>query len=102
MRNVLKLSAVALVLAASVFGQASAINGEISGTVSDPSGAAIAGATVEATNTGTGLKRSVKTGDTGLYRITLLPLGAYEVEVQAPGFGPRKVTGVALSAGSVA
>src|ERR1043166_9285720 len=102
MRNVLQMSVLALVLAAGVFGQASAINGELTGTVTDPSGAAIAGATVQATNTGTGLKRSVKTGDSGLYRITLLPLGAYEIEVQAAGFGSKKVTGITLSAGSVA
>src|SRR3954453_396589 len=102
MRNILKLSGVALVWAASVFGQASAINGEITGTVTDPSGAAIAGATVQATNTQTGLKQSAKTSDSGLYRITLLPLGPYEVEVQAAGFGTRKTTGIVLTAGSIA
>src|SRR6266478_9441235 len=102
MRNTLKLSAIALLWAASVFGQASAINGEIAGTVTDPSGAAITGATVQVTNTQTGLKQSAKTGDTGLYRITLLPLGPYEVEVQSAGFGSKKITGIALSAGSVA
>ena len=50
----------------------------------------------------TGLKQSVKTGDSGLYRFTLLPLGPYEVEVQAPGFGTKKVTGIVLSAGAIA
>jgi hypothetical protein len=51
MRNNWKLSALVfglgLALGANVFGQASAINGEITGTVADPSGAAISGATVE-------------------------------------------------------
>src|SRR5215471_6932517 len=102
MNNVWKSGAIALLLAASVFGQASAINGEITGTVTDSSGAALAGATVQVTNTDTGLRQSVKTGDTGLYRVTLLPLGRYEVEVQAQGFGTKKVTGLALSAGQIA
>jgi hypothetical protein len=102
MQNVWKSGAMALLLAASVFGQASAINGEITGTVTDSSGAAIAGAGVQVTNTDTGLKQSVKAGDTGLYRVTLLPLGRYEVEVQAQGFGTKKVTGLALSAGQIA
>ena len=91
-----------LVLAANVFGQASAINGEITGTVTDPSGAAVSGAAVQVTNTDTGFKQSAKTGDTGLYRFTVLPLGTYEIEVQASGFGAARRTGVVLSAGATA
>src|SRR5260370_26704683 len=101
MRNNWNLSAfvvgVGLVLAANVFGQAAAINGEITGTVTDPSGAAISGATVQVTNTDTGFKQSTKTGDTGLYRFTLLPLGTYEIDVQAAGFGTTRRTGLALN-----
>jgi hypothetical protein len=84
------------------FGQASAINGEINGTVTDPSGAAVAGATVQASNAGTGFKQSAKTGDSGLYRFGLLPLGSYEVEVQAAGFAAAKRTGIVLTAGYIA
>src|SRR5258706_5467396 len=102
MRNIWSFGALALLLVSRVFGQTSAINGEISGTVTDATGAAIAAASVQATNTDTGLKQSVKTGDTGLYRITVLPLGSYELEVQAPGFGAKKVTGIVLTAGSTA
>src|SRR5690242_18980532 len=101
MQSILRLSAIALIAVGSVFAQSSAINGEITGTVTDPSGAAIAGATVQATNTETGLKQSVKTTDAGLYWITLLPLGTYEVEVQSSGFAARKVTGIVLTAGLV-
>lgn len=102
MRLLLKLSAIGLLSAAGLLAQVAAMNGEITGTVTDPSGAAIVGANVQATNLDTGLKQSAKTGDSGLYRITLLPLGAYEVEVQAQGFGVKKVTGIALSAGRTA
>ncbi|MCX6626086.1 MAG: carboxypeptidase-like regulatory domain-containing protein [Candidatus Solibacter sp.] len=106
MRNNWKLSALVvgfgLALAANVFGQASAINGEITGTVTDPSGAAVSGATVQISNTDTGFKQSAKTGDAGLYRFAVLPLGTYAVEVQAPGFGTIRRTGIALSAGATA
>src|ERR1035441_5968456 len=91
-----------LALTANVFGQASAINGEITGTVTDPSGAAIAGATVEISNTDTGFKQSTKTGDSGLYRFTVLPLGTYEIAVQAAGFGATRRSGIVLSAGATA
>jgi hypothetical protein len=89
-------------MAPSVFGQTSAINGEITGTVTDPSGAAIANAAVQISNSGTGFKLSAKTAETGLYRFTVLPLGTYEVVVEAPGFAPAHRTGVALSAGATA
>src|SRR5205809_6315208 len=72
------------------FGQASAMNGEINGIVTDPSGAAVAGATVQVSNLQTGFRQSAKTGDTGLYRFGLLPLGSYDVEVQAAGFAASK------------
>ena len=105
MRNGRKLSTPLVclgLLAANCFGQTSAMNGEISGTVTDPSGAAVAGATVNATNTVTGFKQSVKTADTGLYRLTLLPLGTYDLEVQAAGFGAAKRTNIPVIVGQAA
>jgi hypothetical protein len=78
------------------------MNGEISGTVTDPSGAAVAGATVNVTNTVTGYKLSSKTAETGLYRLTLLPLGMYDLEVQASGFGTAKRTGIPVTVGATA
>jgi hypothetical protein len=88
-------------LAPASFGQAGANTGEISGTVVDSSGAAVVDATVTATNTGTGFKQSARTSETGIYRLTLLPLGSYEVETQATGFAGSKHTGVELNAGAV-
>src|SRR5689334_694108 len=102
MRNKFELFLLAAVLAANAFGQAAAINGEITGTVTDPSGAAVAGATVNVTNTDTGYKLTTKTADSGLYRLTLLPLGAYEIDVQAAGFAAAKRTGIPLMAGQTA
>ena len=106
MRSNCRLSALVVglgfALVANVFGQASAINGEITGTVTDPSGAAISNAVVQIGNTDTGFKLSTKTGESGLYRFTVLPLGTYDIAVQAPGFATTRRTGIALSAGATA
>src|SRR5436305_5854963 len=106
MRNQWKLSALivglGLALTANLLGQAAAMNGEITGTITDPSGAAVSGATVEISNADTGFKQSAKTGESGLYRFAVLPLGTYEIAVQAAGFGPAKRTGITLTAGLTA
>src|SRR5689334_9829623 len=78
-------------------GQSSAINGEITGTVTDPSGAGVTGATVQVTNTGTGFKQTAKTIESGLYRFPLLPLGTYDLDVQAPGFTEYRQTGIVVT-----
>jgi hypothetical protein len=82
------------------FGQAAAINGQIEGTITDPSGAVISGAGVEALNQGTGFKRSAKTDEAGFFRFTVLPLGSYTVTVDASGFAQEKRLGIVLNAGS--
>src|SRR4051812_42943454 len=84
------------------FGQASAINGQIEGTVLDPAGAAIAGAAVAVTNTSTGYTQKGETSNGGLYRFSVLPLGTYEVTVESSGFAPVKRTGIVLTAGYTA
>src|SRR5829696_976036 len=61
------------------FAQSQATTGQIAGAVTDSQGAALPNATVKATNTQTGLERSVNTSDDGLYRIVLLPPGVYKV-----------------------
>ena len=69
------------------------------GTVLDPSGAAIAGAEVTATNEGTGAATIVTTNDVGEFTLTSLQRGAYTLEINASGFKPHRETGLALSAG---
>ena len=82
------------------FGQASAMNGEISGTVTDPAGGSIPNAVVNITNSGTGFRQTAKTGDSGLYRFTVLPLGSYGLEAQATGFATAKRAGIEVEAGA--
>ena len=78
--------AVCLGLLASVPALAQKITGDISGTIADPSGAAVRAATVRAENTATGEKASATTNDTGFYRLVNLSPGQYKLAVEAQGF----------------
>ena len=78
--------AIILVLAPSTWAQS--FRGSIRGKVTDPSGSTIAGATVSAQNTGTGLVRKATTGDDGGYVLAELPAGVYTVTATAAGLSP--------------
>jgi len=60
--------------------------GAITGTVTDPSGAVIAGVKITAKDRTTGLERSTTTGDGGTYRFSLLPPSVYQLQFSATGF----------------
>lgn len=62
------------------------VTGNITGTVTDSSGAIISGATVTAKNVGTGVETPATTNDSGAYTIRFLPIGQYTVSVAATGF----------------
>ncbi len=64
----------------------SASTGALAGTVTDPSGAVISGATVTATSLATGQTRTATTDANGLYKFSLLPPGNYSVNFSAKGF----------------
>lgn len=68
----------------------------ILGSVTDSTGAAIAGATVAVTEESTSLQRSVKSGDDGRFLIPLLPIGSYRMRVEATGFNAFVQTGIRL------
>jgi hypothetical protein len=67
-------------------GTAQTVTGTIRGTVTDPSGAIVSGATVTATNTATSVATVTRTNDTGEYSIRFLQIGQYKVTVSASGF----------------
>ena len=71
--------------------------GNIKGTVADPNGGLVAGATVEAVNAQTGEKRSTTTTDAGTFSITNLPVGIYTLTATATGFGPGTAKEVQVS-----
>jgi len=72
------------------------VTASISGTVTDASGAAVVGATVTATNTDTGVKLTQQTNAQGFYSFQSLPIGKYNIEVEARGFKTYRETGVTV------
>jgi len=82
--RILSLSVVCVLLAVCVFAQSD--RGTITGAISDPAGAVVANAPVQAKNLGTGAVYDGATSDTGNYTLLQLPPGAYQLTVTVPGF----------------
>jgi hypothetical protein len=76
----------ALLLALAQAAIAQEITGAITGKVTDPSGAAIVGATVIARDADRGTASRTTTNEVGLYNLARLPIGRYEIRVEASGF----------------
>jgi len=85
MYNLIRCCVLMSVAAVAAYSQAAAINGQIVGSVSDASGAPVSNAKVHALNTQTGYEQQAVTTSGGLYRLTVLPLGNYELQVTAAG-----------------
>lgn len=79
---------------------AQTFRGAINGTVTDPSGAVVAGASVKATNVATGVQLDTTTTSNGEFSFQDLPLGTYRIVISAAGFSPAKVENVPVTAGS--
>src|ERR1700691_4885761 len=95
--------AVVAVLAFVLFGLALAsasITGSISGVVTDKSGAVVAGATVVATDTLTGVQTTQKTDAKGFYNLPTLAVGTYNLEISQVGFKTYRQTGLVIDANS--
>ncbi len=80
------LSTLVLILSLAGFGWAQEYRSTISGIVTDPSAAIVAGAHVAAVNTRTGVKTSTVSNRAGQYVLPFLPPGRYRLTVSAPGF----------------
>jgi hypothetical protein len=72
------------------------VTASISGTVKDSTGASIPGATVTATDTGTGISQTRTTNAQGFYSFQELPLGSYVVTVEQKGFKEYQQTNLVL------
>src|SRR5437660_6407623 len=90
-----------LVLFFSVTGYAQTFRGAINGSVTDPSGAVVAGASVKAANTATGIVLSTVSTSGGAFAFQDIPPGVYKITVTASGFSTSTVDNVNVVAGSV-
>jgi hypothetical protein len=94
-RNVC-LGLIAFLLMCSLALGQTAATGGLTGTITDPTGAIVPGATVVVTNAGTGLTRTVTTGADGSYKALLLPPGTYNVKVDAASFKTTEVKNITV------
>jgi hypothetical protein len=89
------------VLALAVSAIAQVQNGQFAGTVTDPTGAAIANAKVTVTNPATDLNLSTTTNSSGNYTVKEVPPGTYKIEVEANGFKTTANNGLEANAGTI-
>ena len=88
-----------LCLASGTLGQT--VQGVITGTITDPSGASVPNATVTITNAGTSISQSTTTGSDGSYRFSLVPPGNYIIDVNAASFAKVRTSGIVVEASQV-
>ncbi len=89
--EILALLVIGLMMMPSLMAQ-SLVSGDITGTVTDPTGAVVAGAAVTAKNTATGQTLNTTSNSTGAYRFALAPPGNYTITANAQGFSRAQIT----------
>ena len=95
----LRLVAIFVLLTAATL-MAQTFRGTILGTVTDPSGAVVSGATVKVRNVGTGQERTTTTSADGSYAIPELPIGTYAVTITQSGFQSAVASSVEVGVAS--
>lgn len=103
MKSLLRLLAFSLFALASsvlVFGQAT--TSSLSGTVADPSGAMVAGASVKVKNAATGVEAETTTSSNGSYTVLALGPGVYTVAIEVRGFKKAIINDVKIDAATPA
>lgn len=98
-KRFLILAVVILVGVSAAFAQAQASTADLIGSVVDPNGAAVPGASVTVKNTATGATRTVTTNDSGDYQFIALAPGEYEVSATASTFKKAVISGIRLTVG---
>src|SRR5690348_9264915 len=104
MRSLLKVMCLVLVLSFGALQQkawAQGAVGTLNGTVMDPSGAVVPGATVIATNTSTGVASKTTTTSAGAYTLPYLPYGTYSIKASAAGFQTAESSNIILRVAQV-
>jgi hypothetical protein len=100
--GILAVLVIAAVTVPSLVAQ-SLVSGDLTGTVTDPSGAVVSGATVTLKSDANGSTRTSTTGSNGTYRFSLLSPGSYTVSVNAQGFSKAEAqTSVNIGQATVA
>jgi hypothetical protein len=92
------LSCVVAIASSTAFGQAVSV-GAFEGTITDPSGAVIAGAAITATNKANSAERTAITDSSGYYRIAGLNPGVYKIKIEAKSFASQINEDVTLNVG---
>ena len=83
-----------LLFGGQLFAQAGIDTGSITGTVKDPTGAVVVGATCTLTNTATGVTQKTTTTSAGAYAFPIVQVGTYTLKVDAKGFQESVVNGI--------
>ena len=99
LRRLLAPVVLALAFPVVLSAQSQATTGIIRGVVTDPAGAAVAGATVTLHELQTGFQRQLATNERGVFVASLMPLGVYDVGARAVGFSEVQRKGVRLGVG---
>jgi hypothetical protein len=99
LRSLVIFLASGLLTASSLLAQGQAVSARLSGTVTDPAGAQVPGATVTLSNPATGLNRRFTTSDTGQYSFPLVPPGKYDLKVEQTGFEASVHQNIVLEVG---
>src|SRR5579863_1758783 len=87
---VLALAVCEILITSPQLADAQQVSAAITGTVLDPTGAAINGATVNATDVNRGTVWKTETNSTGTYNLPRLPVGTYQIQADAKGFQTEK------------
>ena len=95
-------TAILLLFVLSITAAAQTSKGFVVGTVLDPNGAAIEGATIKITNTETGVVRTTTSQDNGSFRLDAVDPGTYTVDISATNFKTATRTSVVVAAAQTA
>jgi hypothetical protein len=99
-RNALRFVVLVCIFAASAFqARTQGIFATLTGVVSDPSGSVISNATIRLTDALSGSSRETKSNDQGYYTFASVPVGSYNLSIEAQGFEVYKVSGIRLGGG---
>jgi outer membrane receptor protein involved in Fe transport len=82
--------------------QAQVLYGALTGTVTDASGAVVAGAKVTALETRTGVSQEATTDSSGIYRFSAMLPGTYKITIAATGFATQETNGVPVRVNEIA